>query len=286
MSTTILSRQDRRRLWLKVSNRAPGWILRGYVFLILVFMIGPIMITAATSFNEGQISRFPPEGFSLKWWQEAFTAEWLDPILFTLKLAVFVTFLSLAASLPLAFGLVRYRFPGRDAVSIMSLGPLTLPNLVIGVAILQTLIFFGLRDWIGFPALIIGHLVICMPYAVRTIMVSLQTIPPNVERAAMNLGATPQIVMRSIVMPLIKSGLFAGAVFAFIHSFNDVNISIFLSSPLEQVINVKILGTLEFGFEPVVAAVAVITFAIPLALVYGINRYVAIGDFLYGARNR
>ncbi len=275
-----------RRLWLRITNRAPGWMLRAYVFLILVFMIGPIVITAATSFNEGQISRFPPEGFSLKWWGLAFSEEWFDPILFTLKLAVLVTFLSLLMSLPLAFGLARYSFHGRTAVSVMTLGPLTLPNLVIGVAILQTLIFVGLRDWIGFPALIIGHLIICLPYAVRTIMISLQTIPPNVERAAMNLGASPLVVLRSIIMPLIKSGFFAGAVFAFIHSFNDVNISIFLSSPLEQVINVKILGTLEFGFEPVVAAVAVITFAIPLILVYVINRYIAIGDFLYGGRNR
>lgn len=273
-----------RRAWQRLSNRAPSIMLRAFVALAFVFMIGPIVITAATSFNPGEYSQFPPRGFSLRWWHEAFTREWFDPLLFSFGLAIVTTLISVALALPLAFGLTRHKFAGREAIATMTFGPIVLPHLVIGIAILQFAVFLGLGDYLGLPALLAGHIVICLPYAVRTIGISLQTMPPNIERAAMNLGASPAVVLREMVMPLIKSGIFAGGVFAFIHSFNDINLSVFLSSPTQQVINVKILGHLEYGFTPVVAAVAVITFAIPLAIVYAIERSVGIGDFLYGGR--
>jgi len=134
--------------------------------------------------------------------------------------------------------------------------------------------------------LLIGHVVICMPFAVRTVSVSLQTLPPNLELAAASLGANRLATMRHVVFPLIKTGLIAGAVFAFIHSFTDVNLSIFLARPGETPITVKILGFLEFGFAPTLAAVSVITLLLPLVLVAIVQRVSGLGDFLYGERNR
>ena len=101
-----------------------------------------------------------------------------------------------------------------------------LPTLVTGVGLLQFFQYVGWRKYIGFTALLIGHVVICMPFAVRTVGISLHTLPPNVELAAASLGATRWRALRHIVFPLIKSGIVAGAVFAFIHSFTDVNLSI------------------------------------------------------------
>jgi putative spermidine/putrescine transport system permease protein len=128
--------------------------------------------------------------------------------------------------------------------------------------------------------------VICLPFAVRTVTISLQTLPPNVELAAASLGATRWQTLRHVVFPLIKSGLIAGAVFAFIHSFTDVNLSLFLASPGEQPITVKILSFLEFGFAPTLAAVSVITLILPLVLVAIVERLSGLGDFLYGERER
>jgi len=254
--------------------------LRVAVAAIYLFMLGPILITAAVSFNESNRSLFPPQGFSLRWWARALSPEWLDPLLFSLQLGGIASILATLLALPLAFVLVRHRFRGRGALIALTLGPLLLPALVTGVGLLQIFQYAGLREAIGLPALIAGHVVICMPFAVRTIAISLQGLPHHLEHAAASLGASPWRTQLHVVGPLIKNGIVAGAVFAFIHSFTDVNLSIFLNRPGEIPINVKILGFLEFGFAPTLAAVSVITIAIPLAVVAIVQRLTGLGDFL------
>ncbi len=253
----------------------------GFVYL---FMLVPILITASVSFNEKNRSKFPPEGFSLQWWEEAFSEEWVDPLLFSLRLATITAIISTAIGIPLAFGLTRYRFVGREFLITLTLGPLMLPTIVASVGLLQFFYLVGLGDYLGFWALLAGHVVICLPFTVRTVAIGLQALPTSVELAAASLGARPWVVLMEIVFPLIKSGIIAGAVFAFIHSFTDVNMSLFIAQPGELPITVKILGFLEFGFAPTLAAVSVITLIIPIVLVAVIERVSGLGDFIYGER--
>jgi putative spermidine/putrescine transport system permease protein len=264
-----------------------AWMaLRAVVGLVYLFMLGPILITATVSFNATNRSLFPPQGFSLRWWERALSWEWLDPLLFSLKLGLLASLLATALALPLAFALVRQDFRGRGALLALTIGPLLLPALVTGVGLLQAFQYVGLRDYIGLPALIAGHVVICIPFSVRTIAVSLQGLSPNLEHAAASLGAPPWRTYAHVILPLIKNGIVAGAVFAFIHSFTDVNLSLFLVRPGEIPINVKILGFLEFGFAPTLAAVSVLTIAIPLVVVAAVQRVTGLGDFLYAERAR
>jgi len=254
------------------------------VIFVYVFSLGPILITAAVSFNPTNRSFFPPRGFSLRWWERAMVPEWIDPLWFSIKLGLLTALFATLLALPLAFALHRYRFRGREALVALTLGPLMLPTLVTGVGLLQLFEVMGLRDYIGFAALLVGHVVICMPFAVRTVSISLATLPPNVELAAASLGATRLATLRHVILPLIKTGVIAGAVFAFIHSFTDVNLSIFLARPGQVPITVKILGFLEFGFAPTLAAVAVVTLLLPLVLVAIVERVSGLGDFIYGER--
>ena len=145
----------------------PWAALRAVVVFVYVFMLGPILITAAVSFNESNRSQFPPRGFSLQWWTRAFAPEWVDPLWFSLKLGALTALISTALALPLAFALSRYRFRGREALVALALGPLMLPALVTGVGLLQLFQYAGLREYIGFSALLVGHVVICLPFAVR-----------------------------------------------------------------------------------------------------------------------
>lgn len=265
---------------------SPWAALRVTVVLIYVFMLGPILITAAVSFNESNRSQFPPRGFSLEWWSRALSPEWVDPLWFSLKLGSLTAVISTALALPLAFAMTRYQFRGREALVALTLGPLMLPALVTGVGLLQLFQYAGLREYIGFTALLVGHIVICLPFAVRTVAVSLHTLPPNVELAAASLGASRWRTLWHVVFPLAKSGIIAGAVFAFVHSFTDVNLSLFLVRPGEIPITIKILGFLEYGFAPTLAAVSVITLLLPLVLVAVVERLTGLGDFIYGARER
>jgi len=266
------------------ANHAPWAGLRLFVIFVYVFSLGPILITAAVSFNSGNRSFFPPRGFSIRWWERAFAPEWLEPLWFSIKLGSLTALVATLLALPMAFALHRYRFRGREALVAMTLGPLMLPSLVTGVGLLQLFELAGLREYVGFTALVVGHVVICMPFAVRTVAISLATLPPNLELAAASLGATRWATLRHVVLPLVKTGVVAGAVFAFIHSFTDVNLSIFLARPGEIPITVKILGFLEFGFAPTLAAVAVITLLLPLVLVAIVERVSGLGDFIYGER--
>ncbi|MEA2774206.1 MAG: putative spermidine/putrescine transport system permease protein [Acetobacteraceae bacterium] len=248
-----------------------------------VFIFAPIIVTAAVSFNAVNQSRFPPIGFSLRWWRAAFDPRWLQPLAFSIELAAASAVVATLLGLPLAFGLVRHRFPGRQLIATLSLGPLALPALVTGIAILQLLNLAGISALYGFPALLIGHVVICLPFTVRTSAISLQGMPPRVEQAAFSLGASPIRVLLLVTLPLIKSGVFAGGVFAFIQSFTDYSVSLFLARPGTSPISVTILGFLDYGFAPTLAAVAVTTLIVPLILIGVVQHFFRIGDFIYGS---
>lgn len=265
-----------------VGSRAPWRILCGVVALLYLFILGPIVITAAVSFNSVNQSKFPPIGFSLRWWHEAMVARWLDPLLFSVQLGLATSVIATVIGMPVAFALVRYRFPGRQLIAALSLGPLALPALVTGIALLQFLQVGGLGFLFGWPTLLIGHVIICTPFTVRCIAIGLAAMPDHMERAAASLGAPPVGVFRRVTLPLAKSGIFAGAVFAFIHSFTDYSVSLFLSRPGAQPITVTILGFLEYGFAPTLAAVAVITLFVPMVLILIVQRFFRIGDFIYG----
>ncbi len=262
---------------------APWHALTAIAALTYVFIFAPIVVTAVVSFNSVNQSRFPPIGFSLRWWQQAFDPRWLQPLAFSMELGAAAAVASTLLGLPLAFGLVRHRFPGRQLVATLSLGPLALPALVTGIAILQVLNLAGVGALYGFPALLIGHVVICLPFTVRTSAISLQGMPGRVEQAALSLGAPPWRVLLLVTLPLIKSGVFAGAVFAFIQSFTDYSVSLFLARPGESPISVTILGFLDYGFTPTLASVAVITLVVPLLLIAVVQHFFKIGDFIYGS---
>jgi putative spermidine/putrescine transport system permease protein len=270
-----------------MSRRLTPWhALQLVVLLVYVFILGPILITAAVSFNATNRSFFPPRGFSLRWWGEAFAPQWVQPMLFSLELAFWTALVATAIGVPLAFAFQRYEFPGKQIIRTVTLGPLILPTLVTGIALLQFLTIIGLGNWIGWWALLIGHVVICLPFSVRTVAISLETLPGSVEAAAASLGASPLAVLRHVTFPLIVPGVFAGMVFAFIHSFTDVNLSLFIAKPGERPITVAILSFLDFGFAPTLAALSILSLLIPLILVAVLGRFVGIGDFLYQERPR
>jgi putative spermidine/putrescine transport system permease protein len=270
-----------------MKQRSWPWVaLTVAVAAIYVFIVGPILITTAVSFNATNRSFFPPQGFSLRWWGDVFQPQWVQPLLFSLELAAITCVLATAFGLPLAFALHRYSFPGKAVIRAIVMGPLILPTLVTGIALLQFLTIAGLGDWIGYGALLIGHVVICLPFSIRTVAISLHTIPPNVEAAAGSLGARPWSVLRHVTLPLLIPGIFAGMAFAFIHSFTDVNLSLFIARPGERPITVTILSFLEYGFAPTLAALSIVSLLIPLVLVAVLGRFIGIGNFLFEEQGR
>ncbi len=266
----------------QVKRHLPRWSLLAIVGIIYAYMFLPIVVVVLTSLNPGQYLQLPPRGFSLRWYAAALSPDWLEPFRVSLMLALLTSAVATALGLPAAFALVRHRFYGRDAINALLLSPISLPAIVSGVAILQFLSLAGLHSLIGFNALLLAHTAITVPYAIRTIAISLHGFDRSLEQAAANLGATPWRTLRHVTLPLIKPGLFAGMVFAFIVSFNNVPVSLFLVRPGMITLPIRILNYLEYRFDPSLAAVNMLSLVVILIIVAAAERAAGFTKFVYG----
>jgi putative spermidine/putrescine transport system permease protein len=265
----------------RLEQLLPTALYRVALTAILIFVAAPIAVVFVSSVNSTQYLQLPPSGVSTRWWEAALTERWMGPTWFSLQLAAATSVLATGLGTLAALGIQRGTFRGRDALLAVLLSPLILPQIVTGAALLQFFALLGLRDLLGWPALLLGHIVITLPYAIRTVLVSLHGLDPRLEWAAQDLGANPFRTFLRVTLPLIKNGVFAGFVFAFIVSFNDVPISLFLGRPGNVPIPIAILGHVESRFDPAVSAVAVVTIAIVLALIAVGERFARVSQFLY-----
>ncbi len=158
----------------------------------------------------------------------------------SVEVALPATLMTTALGLPAAVGIVRYRFPGRELVNAFVLSPLVLPSVVIGIAMLQ--FYNQISVGATFAGLVLGHVVITLPYAVRLIAAGMTGLDPNAERAAQSLGASPISAFCRVTLPVVFPAILAGAVFAFITSFDDVSISLFLATPRMVTLPVRIFA--------------------------------------------
>lgn len=237
------------------------------VVAVLAFLLAPLVVPLAMSISDTPYIKFPPEGFTLRWYGKVLgDGEAQAAFLFSLLLGAVVTILSLAIGTPCAIALVRHRFHGRAVVFALVLSPLVVPLLVTGVALLTFFSVMGSRA--TFWHLVIGHTVICIPYVVRTVSASLMVADRRLEDAAMVLGATPWITFRRVTWFQLRPGIFAGAIFAFIVSFDDYPVSMWLADAAHFPMPLYLYVAIERFFDPSIAALSslMIFFALLLVL--------------------
>jgi len=245
-----------------------GLVLHAVAVVILLFVMAPLAVPVLMSFTDTLYVTFPPQGFTLRWYTKALTdQEFLTAFAFSFRLALVVTVAALCLGAPCAFALVRHRFPGRGAILGLVLSPLIFPVLVTGMALLQYFSLVGSNA--AFWHLAIGHTVICIPYVVRAVSASLLLADANIEDAARTLGAGPWRTFWYVTRPQIKPGLMAGAVFAFITSFDDYPVSMWLADAQNFPLPLQIFVFIQRFFDPTVAAISalMILFAIVLILI-------------------
>ena len=236
------------------------------------------------SFTSERHITFPPPALSLHAYFDAlsrlsyFEALWRSFWIALVTAGIATTLGTLAA-----LALVRYRFRGRDLIQGVFMSPLILPHLVIGIALLQYYSLWGFA--LSAPALIIGHVIITLPYAIRLVGVSLSGLDKALELAAWNLGATPRQAFMKITLPLIRPGIFAGAIFTFITSFDNVTISVFLAGPNMATFPVLVYATLDQPVEPWLVALCSIVMVLTAFLIVFVQRVVGLqGLFHQGGR--
>jgi putative spermidine/putrescine transport system permease protein len=245
------------------------------IALLYLFLLAPIIVVVITSFDTRQYLAFPPAGLSLGSYAKLFgNAAFIAAFGHSMAIGLVVSAVALAAGLLLALALVRYRFRGRGALGFLAVAPFLAPHIVLAMGVMLVLARIGLLDTYGGVAL--AHLGITVPYTVRTITTSLMAIDRRLEEAARVHGASPWQVFRRITLPLLRPGLVAGGVIAFLISFDEATISLFVVTGKVSTLPTAIYHYLEYSTDPQVAALSVILILMSIAVVVTVERLVGL----------
>ncbi|MEM9709916.1 MAG: ABC transporter permease [Pseudomonadota bacterium] len=238
------------------------WIA-GLTFLIL---LAPLFVVVLAGLNAGDHLTFPPEGLSFRWIVAFFQSEsYLPAYLYSLVVALISMVISLVLGTALSLFLVRSRITGRFLMRAVLMSPIMLPGIVIGLALYLFYISSGIGLARTQAGLVIGHVLVTIPYVIGLVSASLVGFDRSLEEAARSLGAGPWTTFRKITLPIISPAMIAGAVFAFIVSFGQFDVSLFLTPPNSTPLPIALYTSLRYTFEPTAAAAGI--FAIFLVVV-------------------
>jgi len=221
----------------------------------VVFLLTPLIVTMAASFGSSSVFTLPPPDWSLKWYARLPNTKGLGPSLITsLQIAGLSTLVALVLGTLCAIALVRGRFPGREAVSTFVVSPLMLPGLVVGIAMLQTFRQLGLRGvW---ASLLVAHVVITMPYVVRTVLGALSLFDFSLIDAARTLGCSYLQALRKVLVPALAPAFVTSGMFAFLASMDNYPISIFFTDAWTKTLPIQMLQYVEESPDPIIAAIS------------------------------
>ena len=245
--------------------RLPTWVLRVSVVMIVAFLVLPTLIIFPISLGGADHLEFPPSSLSTRWYEEYFGDEgWIRPTIFSLEIAIVVTIVATIVGTLASLALVRGGIRGRAALNALIIAPLIVPVIVYAIAVL---FWFGPLGWTGtLHGFVLAHSAVATPYVVLIVSAALYRVDPSLEMAAMSLGASRLRAIRRVTLPLVLPAVIAGAVLAFLASFDDATVSFFISGITDKSLPRKMFENVEFSVSPVVAVVSVVVTVISIGL--------------------
>ncbi len=249
------------------------------ITVIIAFILAPTLIVIIMSFGGDAIMAFPPRSLSLKWYAVAVTRpEFLTAAWTSLWLAAISTLVATPIALGAAMGLIRGRFPGRAAIQTLLMAPLFVPGVVISLALLviSPAIHFRNSDL----RLIGSHVLVVMPFLLRTSVASLMRADLTLEEAARTLGASRVRTLLLVTLPGLTGAIVAGALFAFVISFDNVSVSLFLANAKNNTLPLAVLSYVEFNSDPSIAAVSTLLVLLSTLTALFLERTVGLRDAL------
>ena len=262
-----------------MNESKPGLTITSIALLVILFLQLPVIVVVLAAFSTTSYLTIPPQGLTLKWFAKVLSDPvYLDAIRISLTLAVGSTAISLVLGVAAAYALFKRMLPGTEALTSFLMAPLILPSVVIGVALLQ---YYSLIGWRGsFAALLLAHVIITVPYIVRSALASLAGVDMSVEEAARVLGANGFTAFRLVTLPLIKPGLVAGALFAFVTSMENVPVTIFVASAKQTTLPILIFSSVEMGVDPSIAAVSTLLIVATVGVLWLAERWTGFHRFI------
>jgi putative spermidine/putrescine transport system permease protein len=246
---------------------------------ILIFLLAPIAIVVVFALNPAPFIQFPPTGVSLRWFEKFFASrDFMHALTFSLEVAVLTTACATLLGASAALAIARGNLPGARFVLATMLSPLMLPAILTGLALFQSYVLLD----VGRPlwGLVAGHTLVTIPYVVRTTLAVMHNFDTRLEEAARNLGASPTRSFFEVTLPLIKPGVMAGAIFAFIVSFDQFPVSLFLVTPGSETLPITLFNYLKFDLDGTIGAASVVSILLAFLVVVALDRTVGLRSYV------
>ncbi len=252
-----------------------GFVTYTAAMAILLFIVAPLAVIVALSVSELNFATFPPKGFTLAWYAKVLSdAAFRHSFVVSILIALGATTISLCLGLPAAYALDRWKVPSASVIRTLLLSPMILPILITGLALLKLFSQTRMRD--ASINLLIGHILVTLPYVVRTITVSLELVDRTLEEAALTLGASPARAFLRVTVPQLVPGIAAGCLFAFMISFDDYPISMWLGDAEYVPLPVYLHDSLTRLFDPSIAATSSLMILTGILAVVGLEKIVGL----------
>ncbi len=253
--------------------------------LFVLFMTAPIIVVCLVAFTPEGFLSLPTHGFSLRWFQAILRyPEFIRAFTTSLWLGALSSSLALLFAVPASLAIARRRFRGRAALSALFLSPLMIPHVVLGIAFLR---FFTQIGWGGsFPALVVSHVVLVFPFALRLTLAAAIGGDSSVEMAAISLGAERWTLFRRVILPLILPGIVSGWALAFMQSFDEVTMTVFLAAPGTETLPVRMFLYVQDNIDPLVTSVSASVIALTMAALVLLDRLYGLERVLTGHTDR
>ena len=253
------------------NSRTVSNLLFGSIcFLVFLYLIFPLAIVIPISFSSAEFLQFPPKDFSFRWYHEFFTTEeWLNSTLQSIKVGVLTALLSTVLGTLAAFGLVRGKFKGKNLVQLLIMLPMIIPQIIFAIGI-----YFVFAKWhlLGKTiSLALGHLPLALPFVVITVSASLYGFDISLEEAASTLGANRIKTFYLITYPIIQPGILVGAIFAFIISFDELIVAVFICGSRVITLPKMMFDCLRFEISPIIASISTLLILLAILVLIGVT---------------
>ena len=251
--------------YFTTSEKINHWMLRAFVGAILLFLIAPILAIMPLSFNSETFFSYPMPGYSTKWYVDFFTNErWQKALRLSFVLAFATTILATTLGTLAALGLSRGNLPGRASIMAVLISPMIVPVIISALGMFFFYARWGLTGTMA--GLILAHTALATPFVVITVTATLSSFDRTLMRAGASLGAPPRTVFFKVVMPLILPGMISGALFAFVTSFDEVVVIIFIASPEQNTLPRQMFSGIRELISPTITAAATVLVLISTAM--------------------
>ena len=235
--------------------------------LTVIYLVAPLFIVLTISFSSAPFLTFPPPGLSLQWYENLFgNPAWLGSLITSVKILVPSALVATATGTAAAYGLARGEFRGKELLASFILSPLVVPTIIIAVGMFGVFRSIGLYGTLA--GLILAHIVLTIPYSMVTVSGALSVVDRRLEDAAATLGAPPWSSFRRVTLPLILPAVLSGLLFSMVVSFDELIVSLFISTPVVRPVTVQMWSDLRGAVDPTISAIAALLFSFSLLALF------------------